>query len=131
MNADECLIDTGALNILYVEDDTAFAMAVAQRFLGGHEVAFASSICAARKLLDRPWDVILLDYDLPDGKGDTIIAEIRAAGDTTITIGVSARAEGNRNMLNAGANAVCPKSSIEYIGEDIEMITATQEVACG
>jgi len=119
------------LKILYVENDMAFINGVAERFLAGHEVAAAPSLRAARMILDRPWDVILVDYDLDDGKGDTLVRELRAAGDATIVIGVSARATGNRNILIAGADAVCAKADIEHISEMIEQIGSEKEALCG
>lgn len=51
---------------------------------------------------------MLLDYDLPDGKGDALASEIAACGGTRV-IGVSSHQPGNEALKLAGAEAVCLK----------------------
>ena len=62
---------------LIVEDDRDFRESVAALVAReGFEVAEAGTLEDARKkLLDRPFDVILLDLSLPDGDGLELLAE--------------------------------------------------------
>ena len=45
----------------------------------GYEVVTASSVAAARRCLDDPWDLVLCDIMMPDGNGLDLLREIHAA----------------------------------------------------
>ena len=67
--------------ILLVEDDLTFSQLL-QTFLqkNGHEIAVASGIVTGLKHLEQKiFDIILLDYRLPDGTGFDILARVREA----------------------------------------------------
>ena len=71
---------TTPLNVMLVEDDTAFREALAFVLAKEHEleaVAQAGSLAGARQALDGPMDVALLDLTLPDGDETELIAELR------------------------------------------------------
>lgn len=56
-----------------------------------------------------PFDVVLVDYDLDDGKGDDLVRELMSRVTRPEIIGISARPEGNAALRAAGADAVCSK----------------------
>lgn len=104
------------MNILFVENHSIFAEQVIRCFLSAHQVTVVSSLVAARgKLAEETYDVLLVDYDLDDGKGDQLVRELRLAGSTIRLIGVSAREEGNEALSEAGADAVCNKLNFDRI----------------
>lgn len=68
--------------ILLVEDDLTFSQML-QNFVqkNGHEITATSSIKTGLKLLEQnTFDLLLLDYRLPDGTGMDILADIREKG---------------------------------------------------
>jgi DNA-binding NtrC family response regulator len=68
------------LRVLVAEDEPTFARALG-RFLQerGHEVKVCATADAARKALAaRDWDVLLLDLQLPDADGVTVLSEVQA-----------------------------------------------------
>lgn len=93
-------------------------------FLASDEVVFAPSIAEAKaKLAKSSFDVVLVDYDLDDGKGDELVRWLLLACRTgSKIIGVSARDVGNEALLAAGAHATCPKlrfSQIQTVLRDV------------
>lgn len=90
--------------------------AVTREFLSSHELLVAPSVRRAKELLKKHrFDVVLVDYDLDDGKGDEVASHIREMGPTVKIVAVSSHEEGNRLLLAAGANAVCKKSEFRNI----------------
>ena len=81
------------------------------RFLAGHEVVITPSVAEAQATLaTTTFDVVLVDYDLDDGKGDVLVGAIKGmAGPTPKIVAISARSEGNEKMLEAGADAAVSK----------------------
>ena len=82
--------------LLLVENHTTFAEAVIAQFLGGYEVAHVTSLAAARAAVEagEPYDFILVDYDLDDGKGDALVPVVRefaALGDGRRHLGARGR----------------------------------------
>jgi len=96
------------MRILLVEDDRVIAGAVREQAESeGHSVDLAARLDAAHDALAvAHFDLILLDLMLPDGRGVPFLCSLRAKGDTTPVIimtaldQVSDRIEG----LNAGAD---------------------------
>jgi hypothetical protein len=70
------------------------------------------------------FDVLLVDYDLDDGKGDELVKELRAAGELVIVICVSSHDDGNTALLRAGATSVCSKTQFDRIQSVIDTATA-------
>src|ERR1700743_2808297 len=68
--------------ILLVEDDLTFSQML-KNFVqkNGHEITATSSIKTGLKLLEQnTFDLLLLDYRLPDGTGMDILADMREKG---------------------------------------------------
>jgi len=96
------------MRILLVEDDATLGSAVRDHIAaGGHAVDWMTRLddaVAARSTM--PYDLVLLDLNLPDGRGMDFLRTIRQANDTTPVIILTAmdqlsiRIEG----LNAGAD---------------------------
>jgi hypothetical protein len=68
------------MRILFVEDHRVFAETVVAQFLSDHEVEIAESVATARNavMTGPAFDVVLVDYDLPDGKGTEVVRQLRA-----------------------------------------------------
>lgn len=112
------------MNILYVENHSVFAANVQRHFLSKHLVTVVPSLSAARKALcDNLYDLLLVDYDLDDGKGDTLVREVCSSGSHDVTIiGVSSHEEGNTALLKAGATTVCSKMEFDKIQAVIDSL---------
>ena len=97
-----------AMRILLIEDDTVLGAAVRDQIAGdGHSVDWAVRLDAAGDAMRAAaFDLVLLDLMLPDGRGIVFLRAMRARGDVTPVIiltaldQVSDRIEG----LNAGAD---------------------------
>jgi two-component system response regulator HydG len=75
--------------LLLVEDDTTFSKLLSN-FLGkhGHQVKVCSNIKEARQAIangeeDDPFDVLMLDYRLPDGNSVDFLKVLRSEGNRT------------------------------------------------
>ena len=104
------------MNILYVENHARFADIAVKTFLTEHNIVLASSLAAARLALaqDR-FDLIFLDQDLDDGKGEELAAELCRLPERPPIIAVSSHDAGNAALRLAGADAVCKKSDFRQI----------------
>jgi DNA-binding response OmpR family regulator len=112
------------MNILYLENHSVFAANAKQQFLSNHVVTVVPSLSAARQAIrNGTFDLLLVDYDLDDGKGDDLVREISTAGQHQLIIGVSSHDEGNIALLKAGAIAVCSKMQFDRIQAVIDSIT--------
>ena len=113
------------MRILYVENHALFAANVISQFLSQHSVTVAPSLSAARQALETgSFDLLLVDYDLDDGKGDELVRELNTTGKAVAVIGVSSHEEGNTALLRAGAAAVCSKMQFDRIQSVIDTVTA-------
>jgi DNA-binding response OmpR family regulator len=113
------------MKILYVENHAVFAASVISQFLSQHSVIVAPSLAEARKALATGnFDLLLVDYDLDDGKGDTLLKELGASGESIMAIGVSSHDEGNMALLRAGAAATCSKMQFDRIQRVIDTVSA-------
>lgn len=96
------------MRILLIEDDSVLGAAVRDQIVGdGHSVDWVTRIDAAGDAMaSAAYDLILLDLMLPDGRGIVFLRALRAAGDATPIIILTAldqvldRIEG----LTAGAD---------------------------
>lgn len=96
------------MRILLIEDDTVLGAAVRDQIAGdGQSVDWVTRLdTATEALLGAGYDLILLDLMLPDGRGIPFLRALRARGDVTPVIiltaldQISDRIEG----LNAGAD---------------------------
>lgn len=106
------------MEILWVENHAEFAGFAGRRFLAGHAVTVVPSLAAAREALaGAGFDVVLVDYDLDDGQGVDLIRELRRAPRCPRLVAVSARDDGNRALIEAGADAACDKRRFGRIVE--------------
>ena len=76
-------------HLLLVEDDTTFSKLLSN-FLGkhGHQVKVCSNIKEAREALknsdsNEPFEVLMLDYRLPDGNSVDFLKALRSEGNRT------------------------------------------------
>ena len=96
------------MRVLLIEDDHVLGAAIRDHVLSaGHAVDWMRRIDDSRLALGSvPYELVLLDLGLPDGRGLDLLKEIRSAGNTVPVIittaqdQVAVRIEG----LNAGAD---------------------------
>jgi CheY-like chemotaxis protein len=113
------------MNILYVENHAILAANVIRQFLSQHSVTVVPSLSAARRALEvGHFDLLLVDYDLDDGKGYELVSELNTTGKAVTVIGVSSHDEGNAALLRAGAVVVCSKMQFDRIQRVIDTVTA-------
>jgi CheY-like chemotaxis protein len=104
------------MRLLWVENHAVFACLAGRQFLSAHEITVVPSILdAARALAEQAFDAVLLDYDLDDGKGVSLISALRQRPGSPAIIATSAHEAGNEALLRAGADASCPKSRFAEI----------------
>ncbi|MCX7035610.1 MAG: response regulator transcription factor [Proteobacteria bacterium] len=105
------------MRILLVEDDVTLGQVVRQSLLQtGHRVDLAVSGAQARHLWQvQPVDAVLLDLNLPDENGLTLLREARARGDRTPVIVLTARNRTEERIagLDAGAD--------DYLGKPFDL----------
>jgi len=111
------------LKILYVENHAIFAKQVCQQFLSSHTVEVVSSLAEARKrLAAEEFELMIVDYDLDDGKGDEIVRTCRALNPDMKIIAASSHDVGNAALMKAGASAVCGKMEFDKIQSIIQRV---------
>jgi CheY-like chemotaxis protein len=104
------------VRLLWVENHAQFARMAGRQFLAAHTVTVISSLAAAKEALaSTVFDVVLLDYDLDDGKGASLVEFMRALPYTPAVVAASSHEDGNKSLLAAGADAVCPKARFAEI----------------
>jgi DNA-binding response OmpR family regulator len=120
------------MNILWVENHKVFADIAAKSFLSAHAVTVVPSLAAAREALaTMSFDIVLLDYDLDDGKGATLVPELLRLDNRPAIIATSSHDDGNNAILAAGADAVCGKLRFRRIEEIIEQVTCRAALSEG
>jgi CheY-like chemotaxis protein len=98
------------MRVLWVENHAAFARLAGRQFLAAHALTVVPSLAAARAALAAaPFDAVLVDFDLADGKGDALVEAIRRLPGRPAVIAASAHDGGNEALVRAGADACCPK----------------------
>lgn len=95
------------MRLLLVEDDAILGEGL-RDFLANddHRVTWVKSLSEARLAAKEPFDCLLLDWNLPDGPGIGLLADLRAKGNSTPAIILTARDTlGDRIMgLDSGAD---------------------------
>lgn len=67
-------------NIILVEDDANVSFMLSRQLeRAGYTVRTAATIATARELVQKPWDLVILDRTLPDGDGVDLCRELRVA----------------------------------------------------
>jgi two-component system, OmpR family, response regulator len=96
------------MRILLIEDDTVLGAAVRDQVrVDGHSVDWVTRLDSARDALAvTAYDLVLLDLMLPDGRGVPFLRALRANGDTTPVIILTALDQVSDRIdgLNAGAD---------------------------
>lgn len=96
------------MRILLIEDDTVLGAAVRDQIAGdGHSVDWVTRLDAAGNAMAvAAYDLILLDLMLPDGRGISFLRALRARGDVTPVIILTALDQVSDRIggLNAGAD---------------------------
>jgi CheY-like chemotaxis protein len=104
------------MQVLWVENHAVFARLAGRQFLSGHSITVVPSLAEARQALGgQDFDVVLLDYDLDDGKGVSLVPFVRQRPGRPVVIAASAHEAGNEALLQAGADAVCAKARFAMI----------------
>jgi DNA-binding response OmpR family regulator len=112
------------MKILFVENHSVFAATVVAQFLSRHFVSVAPSLSAARQALESDaFDLLLVDYDLDDGKGDELVSDLKAMGNQVPIVGVSSHDEGNAALSRAGADGICAKMNFDRVQAVIDAVT--------
>jgi DNA-binding NarL/FixJ family response regulator len=114
--------------VMLVEDHAAFRQSLAALLSQEPDievVAQAGSLAQARKMLDTPLDVAVLDLSLPDGDGRDLIGELRQknAGISILVLSVMLGPGYLDEVLKAEADAVLHKvASPTTIVEEIRRL---------
>lgn len=105
------------MKLLLVENHQPFTAVVVPSFLSDHQVTVVPSCASARKAFSAGvFDAVLVDYDLDDGKGDTLVRWLSARTGPPV-IAISSHDAGNEALMRAGAIAVCSKLRFDRIGD--------------
>jgi DNA-binding NarL/FixJ family response regulator len=104
------------VRLLWVENHAVFARIAGRQFLAAHELTIVPSVAAAKvALVSQPFDAILVDFDLDDGKGTEVVELVRQLPNRLAVVAVSAHEDGNAALLAAGADAACLKTRFSEI----------------
>ena len=97
--------------VLLVEDDRVLRSSLREALsIEGHDVRTAASLADARAQLQHgppgePVDLVLIDLGLPDGDGQSLLAELRRGGGTPVIVISAREAEGQKiRLLDDGAD---------------------------
>jgi len=112
------------VKILLVEDHEVFAAVVIEQFLAGHDVTHVRTVAEARAVDPASFDVALVDFDLPDGKGDAVVLWLRGTRADLKIVATSSHQPGNEALRRAGADAVCAKADFAELPSVLERFTA-------
>ena len=108
MQCSRSIFGDGSLRILLLEDEPEMVAALSAALQARDAVVDHVSILADAEeaAINLPYDVILLDRQVPDGDGLSIIPQLRAAGVNTPVIVLTARGDlGDRiGGLDSGAD---------------------------
>jgi DNA-binding response OmpR family regulator len=112
------------MRILWIENHPRFARYAGREFLRDHAVVVVPSLAAARAAMAaESFDVVLIDYDLEDGKGDELVREARQLPHRPALVATSAHEAGNNALMEAGADAVCGKLEFGRIRDVLKSLT--------
>ena len=116
------------MKILYVENHAIFAEQVRREFLSAHDLTIVPSIAAAHQALGaESYELLIVDYDLNDGKGDELVRACRVTRPALKIIAASSHEAGNSALLKAGASAICSKMEFDRIAAVIKTVCGQPE----
>src|SRR5678815_5755826 len=77
--------------VLIVDDEPLIRWSLAERLRGdGYDIVEAGTATHAIELADQGFDLVLLDYRLPDGDGLTVLRQLRDLDPDTLVIMLTA-----------------------------------------
>jgi len=119
------------MELLWVEDHSQFVR-FALPFLAGHSVSVVPSLSAARAALaERRFDVVLVDFDLQDGKGTELITDLIGTAGRPVIVATSSHVEGNEAMVRAGADGACGKLEFVRIPGVLQSLAGPNGIGAG
>jgi len=118
-------------NILLVEDDSDYSETIeAMLSLRGHSVEpVPTGLEALEHMRMGSYEIVLLDWHLPDMNGIDVLREFRSEGGVTPVVMLTGETDGKQlaEVRQAGANDCLSKTSnIEELFKRIEMLTGDQ-----
>ncbi|HOW64201.1 MAG TPA: response regulator transcription factor [Candidatus Paceibacterota bacterium] len=124
------------MKLLVVEDDVSLAKNLIQGFAeSGFEVVHASTVAIAKKRLEEPVDLVVLDLGLPDGDGLDLIQVLRERAPEAPMIITTARGELDHRLrgLEGGADdyLVKPYAFVELLARVRALLRRTQQRGSG
>ena len=118
------------MRVLWVENHAVFARMAGRQFLAAHELTVVPSLAGARAALAAGrFDAVLVDYDPDDGKGAELVEALRALPGRPAVIATSAHAAGNEALIEAGADAACPKLGFADIASILARVVGLKGAA--
>lgn len=98
-------------SVLLVEDDTSLGLTLKERLQKeGFGVDLVGTLAEARQLLNRRFDLVILDVGLPDGSGLEFADEVRASSPVPfLFVTAQSDAESRLKGYEAGAEEFIPK----------------------
>jgi DNA-binding NtrC family response regulator len=123
---------TNCLNILVVDDEPLIRWSLAQALSAhGHTVLEADTAAAARHLLattgDR-FDVVLLDYCLPDSRDLNLLTDVRRASPASAVVMMTAGGYATEAMIDAALALGASRALTKPV--DMETIEQVLSSAC-
>lgn len=111
--------DRPRLKVLHLEDDLDFAEVIHSGLGGVADVSHARNIAEARKnLKDNDYDVLVLDWTLPDGDASELLDEVCDAGKKIRIVALSA--DGSRSAdQRLSANLVKSRTDLADISASV------------
>ncbi|MCW3051567.1 MAG: hypothetical protein JWN14_737 [Chthonomonadales bacterium] len=120
------------MRILWVEDNARFVQTAGQAFLRNHELVVVPSLMGAKeRLAAEGFDAILLDYDLPDGKGIELFPTLATLGIHPVVIATSSHEMGNNRLREVGAAFICAKKEFGNIEATLQLASDLQHTLQG
>jgi DNA-binding NtrC family response regulator len=99
-NSQEKAMNGNSKRILHVEDSKSFQLYIGAILSGIAEITWANTLKEARSLIkDSRFDLVLVDFTLPDGSGSDLIHDL-AAQDPTIPVIVFSAHDITNTMVN-------------------------------
>jgi len=96
--------------VLFVEDNAGFRQRILRKYLYECEVVeLSDGKSFIDQLQDGDYQLVLMDYELPDATGEELVRKARETGYSGGIIGVSSSEYLNRKLLQAGADVTVEK----------------------
>lgn len=127
---------TSGLRILIVDDDLVDRLATIRALRAAHvagEIVEADTCAAALSILSlpAPFDVLVFDYQLPDGDGGWLLQRAREAGSLAPVIVLTGRGDERIavELMKAGASDYLPKTELngERLAQSIRAALRVRE----